>query len=408
MAIGNLGIGGINMSVLDQEAMDQSAAVQAGTESTKSSMRFEHGGDLVQASAHFSIALEHWLDLSTGLSPYSYPAQGIPAWAFEHLPYLQPQFIKASATYYGAEQGIPCIGSQMLIQTLPYCVANYPVLLPDIGYNEHRKSWAKAGFDLSFYPALDAEKMQSSIDQTLLENPRQHLVIINPNNPTGVLIEPAQLITWAKQLDSGCYLVIDEAFIDLWPQYSVLSRCWPDNILVLRSFGKFFGLAGIRIGFAFCQGLLKAKLIDKLGLWMINGPAQYLAAKAMLDERWQHDARKKIHSAAKGMQQQFHVLLDFIYESLNIEQPWFSHQPLFSSYKMPQSIAYKIQYHFAQAGILLRVIELAKQPELKQRVNKEPEAILRIGVIASENSAALMRIDQCIKGFLQQDIELES
>jgi len=400
MVIGDTCIGYTNMSIVNKDVMDKSIAAQA---SNKSSMRFEHGGDLIKASAHFSIAPEHWLDLSTGLSPYSYPVDGIPASVFEHLPYLQPQFIKASVAYYDCEHAIACIGSQMLIQTLPYCVAIFPVLLPDIGYSEHQKSWQQAGFDLSFYPALDAEKMQSSIDQTLLENPQQHLVIINPNNPTGVLIDPTQLITWAGRLDSGCYLIIDEAFIDLWPQHSVLAMPWPDNILVLRSFGKFFGLAGIRIGFAFCQGQLKEKLTDKLGLWMINGPAQYLAGKAMLDERWQYEAREKINNAANEMQQQFQVLLNFVYKSLNIQQPWLSHQPLFSSYKMPQNIAYKIQYHFAQAGILLRVIEI---PE--QTLNEQPQAILRIGVIACENSAALRRIDQCIENFLQHDLKIDS
>ena len=368
-----------------------------------------HGGDIVSASSQFGIALDQWIDLSTGLNPDAFPSADVPASVYRQLPYLQPDFLAASANYYGSDKFIPLIGSQMLIQNLPHCVARHPVLLPDVGYSEHRQSWEEAGFEISSYPAFDLEQAVEAIDSAILSQPQQHLLVINPNNPSGLLIDPQQLLDWAGQLAQGCYLIVDEAFIDIEPHKSVLAFDWPANMLVLRSFGKFFGLAGIRIGFAFCSGELREKIQRQLGLWMINGPAQYLAAKAMSDTAWQRAARVQIAAAALISQQLFSPLIKRIQSvvTATTEQGtlaqserlcsanWQVHQSLFSSYKMPLSIGLQVQQHFASAGILLRVIELPERDVVAK------ECLLRIGILPIDNHSYHQRVSDCIKRQLE-------
>ncbi|MCJ8338123.1 MAG: aminotransferase class I/II-fold pyridoxal phosphate-dependent enzyme [Pseudomonadales bacterium] len=363
-----------------------------------------HGGDIISASEQFGIALDQWIDLSTGLNPDAYPSANVPDFVFRQLPYLQPDFLAASASYYGSGNFIPLIGSQMLIQNLPHCVDKHPVLLPEVGYCEHRKSWLNASFELRSYPAFDLAKAIKAIDTAISEQPQQHLVVINPNNPSGLLIDAEQLLRWAGKLASGCYLIVDEAFIDVEPGQSVLAHDWPANVLVLRSFGKFFGLAGIRIGFAFCTGQLRQRIQRQLGLWMINGPAQYLAGKAMSDKVWQDTARVQIERAATVTQQLFLPLIKRIQSiipaagetgGLAQSEPlcaanWQVHQSLFSSYKMPMPIGLQVQQHFARSGILLRVIELPVAGAV------DTECLLRIGILPTDNSSFQKRVLDCI------------
>ncbi|MEH6444739.1 MAG: aminotransferase class I/II-fold pyridoxal phosphate-dependent enzyme [Oceanospirillaceae bacterium] len=346
-----------------------------------------HGGDIISASAQYFVPLAHWIDLSTGLNPASYPCDDVPSSAYQHLPYLQPSFLQAASSYYGSEQSIPLIGSQMLIQNLPFCVTKKAVLLPSAGYSEHRQSWQQAEFELNEYPAFDTAKAVASINQQLSLNNQQHVVVINPNNPTGLLINPQQLIKWANTLATDCYMIVDEAFIDMEPEQSVLSHQWPNNMLVLRSFGKFFGLAGIRIGFAFCRGALKQRIEQQLGLWMINGPAQYLATKAMQDTLWQQTARLQIPQAALLTQHIFAPLIN------SIEIPWQTHQPLFSSYQMSLKQALAVQDCFAKAGVLIRVIALDNSA---LNTGIEEQALLRIGILSSTEKEHQLRVSACV------------
>ena len=353
-----------------------------------------HGGDIISASARYGIAQEQWLDLSTGLNSISYPTDSLPASAFRQLPYLQPEFLRATAEYYGSEQFIPLIGSQMLIQALPKMLPEKPVLLPDVGYSEHRDSWGAAGFAIQYYPALEHDACLASIDRELQTNSAQHLVVIKPNNPSGVLIAPQQLLCWAAKLEGGCYLIVDEAFIDLTPQLSVLAHQWPANMLVLRSFGKFFGLAGIRLGFAFAQGELQTKITAQLGLWMFNGPAQSIATQAFRDVAWQSMARAQIVADARGTVQLFAALIEHLRELSQSVVTCQVDSGLFISYKMQHSLALKVQQAFCSEGVLLRVIEIPES------VDRTELALLRFGLLAVKKGDQQQRITNCIAAFI--------
>jgi cobalamin biosynthetic protein CobC len=339
-----------------------------------------HGGDIVSASRQYEISIDQWIDLSTGINPRHYPIE-IDTSSFQQLPYVRPEFIEASKSYYQSSNFIPVTGTQAAIQHLPELLMDFPVLIPQIGYQEHANYWQHKGAAIHYYPSLEKQEQIDFIDNTLSENPQQHLVVINPNNPTGVLLAKQKLLSWAQQLAPQAYLIIDEAFIDTTVEQSVLDQNLPDNIIVLRSFGKFFGLAGIRLGYCFANENILSALQARLGLWQINGPAQTLAIKALHDKAWQLQAKKDIKSNAKFMQK----LCKPVMCHLNHHSQSEYHSCLFLSYRMPYLYAMTLREHFARLGILLRVIEIDENINDKQ-------ALLRIGLLDECNQTHVKRV----------------
>ena len=351
-------------------------------------MTLFHGGDIRTASEQYCIPVDEWIDLSTGINPEPYPVadllKKIDLKAFERLPYLQPEFLAGVSSYYGNSGFLPVPGTQNAIRRLPSCLADLPVILPHLGYQEHVKAWQVHGSACSFYEAEDVEKAVVQIDALLDENPAQHLVVINPNNPTGLQFSVEQLTLWSQGLSQGGSLIVDEAFIDLQPQKSLLSKPLLSNMIVFRSFGKFFGLAGIRVGFVFANADIRASLGEHIGLWSINGPAQVIVTQACRDSAWQKQARINIHDAGQKTTALFHVL----FAKCKLIQS--THQALFSSYYLPTEQVDLIFQGFAEQGILLR----------KLPTGKSAVSILRIGSIDCQNTHEIKRITEAIQGAL--------
>ncbi|HEX5343787.1 MAG TPA: aminotransferase class I/II-fold pyridoxal phosphate-dependent enzyme, partial [Duganella sp.] len=121
------------------------------------------------------------------------------------------------------------------------------------------------------------------------------VVVVNPNNPTGATVPAAQLLQWAEQLAArGGWLVVDEAFGDTAQHNSIAAHTGHPGLIVLRSVGKFFGLAGIRLGFVAAHEDLLRDLADLLGPWTISGPAQQIALAALTDTAWQAGTREQL------------------------------------------------------------------------------------------------------------------
>jgi cobalamin biosynthetic protein CobC len=343
----------------------------------------EHGGDIVDASRRYDIAIDQWIDLSTGINPECYPIT-LNESSFQQLPYTRPEFIDASAAYYQSSRFIPVSGTQTAIQQLPTLLADFPVLVPQVGYQEHVKYWREKDADIDYYPSLDLLASSVFIEKSLKDNPQQHLVIINPNNPTGVLFEKAQLLSWAKKLAPNAYLIVDEAFIDTVSAQSVIDENLPENIIVLRSFGKFFGLAGVRLGYCFAHEKILSGLQRCIGLWQVNGPAQAIAVKALGDVEWQRQIKCHIQKNALFTQQIFEPLMTAVSGTLKCSNTSLSfHSALFSSYRMFSVDAVKISQDFAESGILLRFIPLDND-----------QALLRIGLLDQDNVLAVKRVEK--------------
>jgi len=252
-----------------------------------------HGGRLQQAARDYGIAVEQWLDLSTGIAPWPFPLAEIPVSAWARLPEDDDGLTAAACAYYGVEQVLPVAGSQAAIQLLPRLRERSRVGVLSPCYAEHAHAWREAGHDVHELSDADVAAQLDALDV---------LVVVNPNNPTGRLCSCEQLLSWHAHLaERGGWLVVDEAFIDITPQHSLAADCPRDGLIVLRSFGKFFGLAGARLGCVLAVPALLQALADRLGPWTINGPTRAVARQCFADHASQQRQRERALHASQRL-----------------------------------------------------------------------------------------------------------
>jgi cobalamin biosynthetic protein CobC len=246
----------------------------------------EHGGRLRAAAAHYGIPLEHWLDLSTGINPQGYVLPAIPDDAWWRLPQDEDGLGAAAAAYYGTPDTLPVAGSQAALQALPRLRARCRVGVLHPGYAEHAHAWRNAGHEVVL---LGVDEIEARLDECTV------LVLMNPNNPTGAMFPPERLRGWHARLAArGGWLVVDEAFIEAVQQDSLAQAQMPQGLIVLRSLGKFFGLAGARVGFVLAHASLCDALRELLGPWAVCGPARFVAQAALRDHTWQSATRIRL------------------------------------------------------------------------------------------------------------------
>ncbi len=257
----------------------------------------EHGGKLRQAAAHYSIPLDDWLDLSTGINPVGWPVPLIPASIWSRLPEDDDGLEQAACEYYGSKQLLAVAGSQAAIQALPRLRKPSRVSVLHPGYAEHAAAWQCAGHTVM---AVTEEQLNNAVPKSDV------LVLIHPNNPTGARFKIEQLLDWQVQLASrDGWLVVDEAFMDVTPENSLCGNSSLPGLIVLRSLGKFFGLAGARVGFVCAHPELLERLNDVLGPWAVNTPARWVATIALKDSAWQKSARQRLGNDSSRL----HLLL---------------------------------------------------------------------------------------------------
>ena len=245
-----------------------------------------HGGNLHDAIKRFGRPREEWLDLSTGINPQPYPVAPLRADAWHRLPEASPELLDAAQAYYRTRHVLPVAGTQAAIQALPRLRAPSRVMVAAPAYAEHAHQWARHGHALREVAYGELGNALSECDV---------MVACNPNNPTGAAIEPGVLLAWADRLAArGGWLVVDEAFADAEPQRSVAVWSHQPGLIVLRSVGKFFGLAGLRLGFVAAHPVLLAQLAELLGPWAVSGPAQEIGCAALRDIAWQESTRARL------------------------------------------------------------------------------------------------------------------
>lgn len=255
-----------------------------------------HGGRLDNAMAIHGGKREDWLDLSTGINPTAYPIPELKDYSWQSLPdqASQDKLTAAANAYYTVQPDYSLVaasGTQAIIQLLPQVLKQKSVAIVSPTYEEHFHCWNKAQRKVIKVATL-AEAVESA----------EIVVVVNPNNPTAVTYQPDEVFVAAKQLEQkqGC-LIVDEAFCDVMPELSVVSK-QQENIIVLRSFGKFFGLAGLRLGFAICHKSIADGLYSRQGPWSVSGPALEIGAVAFSDANWIETTRLAIkqHSEAQA------------------------------------------------------------------------------------------------------------
>jgi cobalamin biosynthetic protein CobC len=251
-----------------------------------------HGGNLTDAVLRFGRPRSDWLDLSTGINPCPYPAPALTPDAWHRLPEPDPALLLAAQKYYDAPCLLPVAGTQAAIQALPQLraqsagIAQVAVAGPT--YAEHAHRWAASGHHLVACSHAIADLRHSAITADVL-------VVCQPNNPTGASVTPVVLLELHAQLAArGGWLIVDEAFGDTMPESSVAQYTDRPDLIVLKSVGKFFGLAGLRLGFVAAAPTLLAALAAYLGPWQVSGPAMQIGRAALDDRTWQAAMRQTL------------------------------------------------------------------------------------------------------------------
>jgi cobalamin biosynthetic protein CobC len=257
----------------------------------------EHGGRLRAAAAQWNIPLGDWMDLSTGIAPNAYPVPPIASESWRRLPEDDDGLLAAAAACYGNDRLLALPGSQAAIMALPRLrpVGSTVALLTPT-YAEYAAAWQAAGHALRRFVPGELEAAAANCDAVMLAN---------PNNPTGARFERARLLQAAQALHQrGGKLIVDEAFADADRDESlaaVAGSAAAPNVVVLRSLGKFFGLAGARVGFVLGRSALLERLAEAIGPWAVAHPSRDAARVALADAAWQERQRESLRLASERL-----------------------------------------------------------------------------------------------------------
>ncbi|HWT64234.1 MAG TPA: threonine-phosphate decarboxylase CobD [Ochrobactrum sp.] len=249
----------------------------------------EHGGGLDRAIARFGGAAEEWLDLSTGINPEHFPLPDFTPAIWNRLPDegLLQRVLVSGRRYYNVADDAPIVaasGTQALIQLVPKLLEASTVAILGPTYQEHAASFASAGWKVVECATLEDVPHDARV-----------VIIVNPNNPDGRIIARPDLLELAMKLgERGGFLVVDEAFADPHVEVSVAAHAATAPMIVLKSFGKFFGLAGVRLGFLLASEKIVEKVTGLLGPWAVSGPALAIAEHAFESDAVLQEFRARI------------------------------------------------------------------------------------------------------------------
>jgi cobalamin biosynthetic protein CobC len=317
----------------------------------------DHGGDLSTARRMFPGAVEPFIDLSTGINPNPYPLPPLPAELFARLPDAgaAERLAAIGASRYGAPSPAHVVaapGTQILLALLASMVSPGHAVILAPTYNEHPRAARLAG-----HAVTETAEISALADADLA-------IVTNPNNPDGRLIEQGALCALAEKLRRrGGVLLVDEAFMDVGPpRASLAAEVTCGNVVVLRSFGKFFGLAGLRLGFALTSPARAAQLSARLGPWAVSGPALAIGTAALADAAWIEWTRRQLTEAAQRLDAVL-AAADLGLTGLGVTDPGVTGlgvtgpsviggTALFRLVQTPQARA--LFHHLGRAGILVR------------------------------------------------------
>lgn len=245
----------------------------------------DHGGGIDAAAARHGGVRADWLDLSTGLNPEAWPLPALPAEVWTALPDAGAvaRAEAAARAFWRVPAGAAVLalpGASAAIARLPGLRPPGVAAIPGPTYNEHARAFAAEGW------------------QVVPEGPATARVVVHPNNPDGRRWTAGEA---AEGLAEGGLLVIDESFCDVMPEASLIGLAARPGVVVLKSFGKFWGLAGLRLGFAIGDPGLIGALAGTLGPWAVSGPALAVAAQALADGAWAGATRARLAADARRL-----------------------------------------------------------------------------------------------------------
>lgn len=310
-----------------------------------------HGGNLSEAAARYGIAREDWLDLSTGINPAGYPVPAIDPQAWLRLPDDADDLETVAAAHCGAPRALAVAGTQPAIRMLPAVLPAGRIGIGLLTYGEYAPAFERAGFDVArFVTPQIADRAEAAAFVLMPGRPLpgdlRHLVLVNPNNPGTERFAPEVVMDWCSQLAArGGTLIVDEAFVEALPGLSVAEQAGREGLIVLRSVGKFYGLAGARVGFMLAGAPVDHALRYLRGPWSVTGPSRAVVRAALLDTAWQ--ARTCERLKAEGAR---------LAALLGKYHPSVAHTPLFAWLREPD--AQRWQDGLARRGVWVRRFEV--------------------------------------------------
>ena len=242
----------------------------------------EHGGNLDVALQRFGGNAQDWIDLSTGINRKPYPVGELPLSCWSALPSKSAinALHQAAAKAYGTTAPVLATnGAQGVIQLLPHLVQRGNARICGPTYNEYAAVFSASGWEVTETSDLEA---LAGADIAL---------VVNPNNPDGRRHDPGRLLALLPRVG---HLVVDESFADAEPDISLASQAGRKGLLIIRSFGKFFGLAGLRLGFAIGAEGDIAALAAMAGPWPVSGAAIAIGERALSDRAWAEATRARL------------------------------------------------------------------------------------------------------------------
>ena len=260
-----------------------------------------HGGRLGVARALHPGAPRPWVDLSTGINPRPYPAPRSTAAERVRLPDIMQlaELERTAAETFGADDSACVValgGSELALRLLPMVLRSSAATIVGPTYSSHADAWRSAGVRMTEVEATDVETLYVRGGV---------VVVVNPNNPDGRLLGPRTLLDLHDTLaTTGGALVVDEAFMDVMPEHSLADRAGSaraPQLVVLRSFGKFYGLAGVRLGFVIASPLIAEPLRGLIGDWPICADALAAGLAAYKDPTWARATRERLQAGARSL-----------------------------------------------------------------------------------------------------------
>lgn len=254
-----------------------------------------HGGALDQMMTLFPDAPKPWIDLSTGINPWPYPIPDMPHGLLHHLPTraAQSDCLNALSHATSAPPESICLapGSELVIRLLPRALPAKRIAILNPTYGDYQDVWRRSGCDV--VESDDPLSLASEVDA---------IVICNPNNPDGLCVNPDALMRAHATLQKRKgWLIVDEAYGDMSPELSLALHGGSEGLVVLRSFGKFFGLAGLRLGALIGPVELVAWMRQELGIWPVSSLALEIGCAAWSDMDWQAQTRLKLKNVRRRL-----------------------------------------------------------------------------------------------------------
>lgn len=240
----------------------------------------DHGGRIDQAVETYGGRKEDWIDLSTGINPVPYPLPEFDVSDWTALPDKRAQtaLTEAARKFWSVPDGAKILaapGASALIARIPALYPAADVEITNPTYNEHAAAFTAAGWKIKH------------------SGPTSARVLVHPNNPDGRI--------WTSADAMANLTIIDESFCDICPKASLIDLATQPGRIVLKSFGKFWGLAGLRLGFAIATADTINSLSEMLGPWPVSGPALRAGATALADVNWANQTRARLQQDANRL-----------------------------------------------------------------------------------------------------------